>query len=135
MICNPVPDYASMLAEEEKQSLPDGSADVPADSQDALLNAFILKSRHDGPAAVDEEIPPVTDTAPEPASPRDEPAEDALLGESLAKIYIKQHRYERAYEIISRLNLNYPEKSVYFADQLRFLRKLIINSQHSQQKK
>ena len=56
---------------------------------------------------------------PEPS--REEPS----LMESLAKIYIKQRRYERAFEIISNLSLNYPEKSVYFADQLRFLQKLI----------
>lgn len=55
---------------------------------------------------------------------RDEP----LLMESLAKIYVKQRRYERAFEIISKLSLNYPEKSVYFADQLRYLQKLIAIS-------
>jgi len=34
---------------------------------------------------------------------------------------------QRAYEIISGLNLKFPKKSAYFADQLRFLKKLIIN--------
>lgn len=48
------------------------------------------------------------------------------LSESLAKIYIRQGRYRRAFEIISDLNLKYPEKSVYFADQLRFLKKLML---------
>lgn len=47
------------------------------------------------------------------------------LSESLAKIYIRQGRYRRAYEILSDLNLKNPEKSIYFADQLRFLRKVI----------
>ncbi|MDE6268250.1 MAG: hypothetical protein K2M04_04115, partial [Muribaculaceae bacterium] len=55
----------------------------------------------------------------------DPAADDSLLSESLAKIYIRQHDYVRAYEIIERLNLNFPEKSIYFADQLRFLRKII----------
>lgn len=55
----------------------------------------------------------------------DQGREEPSLMESLAKIYIKQRRYERAFEIISNLSLNYPEKSVYFADQLRFLQKLI----------
>ena len=31
-------------------------------------------------------------------------------------------------EIIKNLNLKYPEKNVYFADQIRFLEKLIINT-------
>lgn len=47
--------------------------------------------------------------------------------ETLARIYIKQGRYSKALEIIRRLNLIYPKKSRYFADQIRFLEKLIIN--------
>ena len=57
----------------------------------------------------------------------DESNEDTFLTESLAKIYIKQRRYSKALEIIKKLSLKYPEKNVYFADQIRFLEKLIIN--------
>ncbi len=44
-----------------------------------------------------------------------------------AHICIKNHDYQKALEIIMRLRLNNPEKSIYFADQIRFLRKLILN--------
>ena len=54
--------------------------------------------------------------------------DDSCLTETLAKIYIKQHRYEKALEIIKKLSLNYPKKNAYFADQIRFLEKLIINA-------
>ena len=47
--------------------------------------------------------------------------------ETLANVYIKQRRYDKALEIIKSLNLNYPKKNIYFADQIRFLEKLIIN--------
>ena len=57
----------------------------------------------------------------------DESNEDTFLTESLAKIYIKQRRYSKALEIIKKLSLKYPEKNVYFEDQIRFLEKLIIN--------
>ena len=47
--------------------------------------------------------------------------------DTLARIYLKQKRYDRALEIFKGLSLKYPEKNVYFADQIRFLEKLIIH--------
>ena len=49
----------------------------------------------------------------------------AFLTESLAKVYVKQHKYEQALAIFSQLNLHYPKKNCYFADQIRFLEKVI----------
>ncbi len=54
--------------------------------------------------------------------------DDSFFTETLAQIYIKQKRYDKALQIIKKLSLNYPEKNVYFADQIRFLEKLIINT-------
>ena len=54
--------------------------------------------------------------------------DDSYFTETLAHIYVKQKRYEKALQIIKNLNLKYPEKNVYFADQIRFLEKLIINT-------
>ena len=59
---------------------------------------------------------------------QDEPLEDSFFSESLAKIYIKQRKYDKALKIIRELNLLYPKKNRYFADQIRFLEKLIINT-------
>ena len=56
------------------------------------------------------------------------PLDDSYFTETLAHIYVKQKRYEKALQIIKNLNLKYPEKNVYFADQIRFLEKLIINT-------
>lgn len=133
MIFNPVPDYAETLARTE----PVAVNHAAPRSQDSLIDAFLAANpAPDLPSDLPGEIPvhgasPAPKTAPAPEATRrdhrSEPAADGLLSESLAKIFIKQGRYDRAYEIISNLNLNYPEKSVYFADQLRFLRKLMIN--------
>ena len=113
-------------------------------SPEERLNRFILTHR-DGqprlPAIKEYKLPekpadshPETASAPEPETPRKaaQPTPpDGLLSESLAKIYIKTCRYEQAYEILYGLSLRFPEKSRYFADQLRFLRKLILNQQRS----
>ena len=155
LIFNPVADYSQQLAREEEVSLPAAPA-ADIDSRDARLNRFILThhpgSRHqeEQPAPKTPENSPDSQPTPPPASPSASqsksqptppksqptsqtpppiPGKGALLSESLAKIYIKTHRYEQAYEILNDLSLRFPEKSAYFADQLRFLRKLVLNQQ------
>ncbi len=64
-------------------------------------------------------------------SEEDKNGEESYFTETLAKIYIKQGRYNKALEIIQRLNLNYPKKNAYFADQIRFLEKLILNNKNN----
>ena len=51
--------------------------------------------------------------------------DDSYFTETLARVYINQGRYEKALEIIRVLNLKYPEKNIYFADQIRYLEKII----------
>ena len=51
--------------------------------------------------------------------------EKAFLTESLAKLYVKQHKFEQALAIFSQLNLQYSKKSGNFADQIRYLEKVI----------
>ena len=58
----------------------------------------------------------------------EESNEEEYFTETLARIYIKQGRYQKALDIIQRLSSNFPKKNAYFADQIRFLEKLIINS-------
>lgn len=55
-------------------------------------------------------------------------ADEGYFTETLARIYVKQQRYDKALEIIKKLYLKYPKKNAYFADQIRFLEKLIINT-------
>jgi len=56
-------------------------------------------------------------------------SQSGVFTEALARIYIKQGKFEQAIEIIRRLSLKYPKKNRYFADQIRFLEKIIINQQ------
>lgn len=63
-----------------------------------------------------------------PIAQNDETGE--ILTEIMAGIYIKQGKYENAVKIIRQLSLKYPKKNRYFADQIRFLEKLILNNKH-----
>ncbi len=94
--------------------------DVPAMAGQDLIDQFISQS-DSKPTLKDE-----PEYTPQVSSKSEEKGGDGgYFTETLAKIYIKQGRYSKALEIIKRLNLNYPKKSVYFADQIRFLERLI----------
>lgn len=136
LIFNPTPDYSEVLARQaatETEPAPDSDQTPqaqPASQQDALLDAFLSSQ------GIVATPPPATEeTPPPPPEHHPKPNAEAPLSESLAKIFIKRGRYDKAYEIIRQLSLNFPEKSVYFADQLRFLRKLILNQQFAKAKK
>ena len=129
-IFNPQPDYADVLAAQEKEE--GGSPLKGGDLQDELINQFIAEQMQLGEQAAQTPITnPVGEQ--EKAEIADESIndptqmDDSMLSESLAKMYISRHKYSQALEIIQRLSLNYPEKSIYFADQIRFLTKLVLN--------
>ena len=54
--------------------------------------------------------------------------EEELFTETLARMYIRQGKYQRAERILTQINLEFPKKSGYFAEQLNFLKKLIENN-------
>lgn len=72
--------------------------------------------------------PPVETREKEESTPHNEPknnGEAPIFTETLANIYIKQGKYDKAHEILKRLYLDYPNKNRYFADQIRFLEKIV----------
>ncbi len=50
---------------------------------------------------------------------------EALMTETLAKVYLQQKNYPKAIQAYKILILKYPEKSGFFADQIRAIKKLI----------
>lgn len=138
---------------EDSESLADFYPDAlqPALDTDATIDAFISRFGADQPLPpavreIAEQAEP--DDNPEPLEilrilenpeppgnpkpadsqqPQESPAapESGGLSMSFAKILIKNGNYAKALDIISELNLKFPEKSIYFADQMRFLKKLI----------
>ena len=119
-------DYVAYLLESEEEDA--GTENMPGEvpqmpGQD-LIDSFI---NSDTGRIVLNEGPLLTPQVEKPAEkPEDEIGEEYFT-ETLARIYIKQGRYSKALEIIQRLSLQFPKKNAYFADQIRFLEKLIIN--------
>ena len=98
-----------------------------------LIDSFIKNEEQRTPGSglnLDMETTgaPVPENLAELEENQHKPLDDSYFTETLAHIYVKQKRYEKALQIIKNLNLKYPEKNVYFADQIRFLEKLIINT-------
>ena len=114
-------DYVAYLLESESKQNEDVTPQLRGQE---LIDDFIFNER--GKITLQDE----TEYEPE-ENDHNEAAENEDTGyftETLARIYIKQGRYSKALEIIRRLNLVYPKKNRYFADQIRFLEKLIINN-------
>ncbi len=117
-------DYVSYLLdiEDEKETSKDEAP--PSLKGQELIDNFIESSG--GKIELKEE----PEFVPEIQEGEDSENEDDYFTETLAQIYIRQGRYSKALEIITLLNLKYPEKSAYFADQIRFLKKLILNDKY-----
>ena len=116
-------DYSAYLSSQNATTDIPSVSDVKLNGQE-LIDQFLEKS---------EEQPLMSSVAYDSEENISEPQpeemdEESYFTETLAKIYVKQQRYSKALEIIRRLNLKYPKKNAYFADQIRFLEKLIINA-------
>lgn len=124
-------DYTSyLLREEPEESSP---KEAPQMKGQSLIDDFIEKAADEpflpqlGAKGVEPDKGEEAKTA-EPEEDEEEVEDESYFTETLAKIYVKQRRYSKALEIIKKLNLKYPKKNAYFADQIRFLEKLIINT-------
>jgi tetratricopeptide (TPR) repeat protein len=120
-------DYTAYILREEDLSDDEENAAenvVPMKGQQ-LIDNFIKQS--DKKISVEVKEEPLHEVEQEIEKLPEIDEDDGYFTETLAKIYIKQHRYDRALEIIRRLSLKYPKKNAYFADQIRFLEKLVQN--------
>lgn len=109
--------------EEQSSATPSVTTDNPQ-KEDHIIDDF-LNGHEEGRIVLDDQ--PEKELA-KPELVGENASENNIFTEALARIYIKQGKYERAIEIIRRLSLKYPKKNRYFADQIRFLEKLIINN-------
>ena len=122
-------DYVSYLLEVENEE------DSKADKKDApqlkgqdLIDNFINNESGKIKLKADVEFKPEDEQT---GSNEGKNGEESYFTETLAKIYIKPRRYGKPHQIIPRINMKYPKKNAYFADQIRFLEKLILNNKNN----
>ena len=128
-------DYTSYLLEEDEESVAEDLPEIPRLRGQDLIDGFIERSDNDSASLRLKLKEPIISREPQPdeeplpeGTQTEEDEDDSCFTETLAKIYVKQQRYSKALEIIKKLSLKYPKKNAYFADQIRFLEKLIINA-------
>ena len=118
-------DYVAYLLENESEEDNSEAVEAPQLIGQSLIDKFINDEK--GKIVLSDETPqgaPIEDSDED----EDEMSEEGVNTETMARIYIKQHNYSKALEIISQLSLEKKKKNIYFADQIRFLKKLIINN-------
>ena len=118
-------DYVAYLLDTEGDTAAQEPEPVPEMRGQSLIDTFINADK--GRFTLSDVPLPEEETPKVSEQPEEEVGEEYFT-ETLARIYIKQGRYSKALEIIRRLSLQVPKKNAYFADQIRFLEKVIINN-------
>jgi len=116
-------DYVAYLLETESES---NQEKTPQMKGQNLIDTFLQQEQ--GRILLSELPQEPTDEQPTDNESDSDENDEEYFTETLARIYIKQGRYQKALDIINRLSDRIPQKNAYFADQIRFLEKLIINN-------
>ncbi len=110
-------DYVSTYLKEPQDTV---TTDIPKLRGQNLIDDFLAEGNERISLQLRNE------SEEQPDNMQDETVSDSsFFTETLASIYIKQRKYDKALEIIRRLCLEYPNKNRYFADQIRFLEKIV----------
>ncbi|MDR2804334.1 MAG: hypothetical protein LBB85_01645 [Dysgonamonadaceae bacterium] len=117
-------DYLSYTLSESSDTAT--NTETPPLQHQEAIDKFLTENEKAPIKIVPKDDSPDDETPPPPNL--DIVNESSFFSETLAKIYLKQKKYAKTLEIIRKLYLLYPEKNRYFADQIRFLEKLVINT-------
>ena len=96
-------------------------------SQDQVKNEAPLSNKLE---AIDKfitenpKIKPAVNTPKPKLVNNEESTDDSLMTETLARIYLEQKNYDKAIQSYRILSLKYPEKSSFFADQIKAIKEL-----------
>jgi tetratricopeptide (TPR) repeat protein len=113
------PQIIEYLQDEDKKENKPVQPNQNAKKQMNLIEKFIEKNPRIVPKESVPEVP--HDLSEESVK------ENEFISETLADIYIKQKKYDKALQIYQKLSLKYPQKSIYFADQISKVEDFIKN--------
>ncbi|REE27321.1 hypothetical protein DFQ09_101151 [Winogradskyella pacifica] len=100
--------------------LPEQESLSPLQKKLAIIDKFISEN---------PKIKPVSSNSPKPKLVNnDNPVSDSLMTETLARIYLEQKNYDKAIQSYKILSLKYPEKSSFFAHQIKLVKELKDNN-------
>lgn len=128
-----LPEYSGYALKDTKNMKKTTAAQAPALKHEDIIDRFLDEDK-ERPVRPDMRPDAQMELSPEPPAALQEDEEHLLpenslsFSETLAKIYTKQQKYDKALEIIRKLSLLYPEKSIYFAGQIESLEKLVTKN-------
>jgi hypothetical protein len=109
----------------ENYILPETSEKQQDISGDSLIDKFLKTRNTSLKSKITNGEIPGNNLNPEEKSSIES---DDLITETLAAIYLRQKKYEKAQKAYEKLSLKYPEKSIYFASQIKEIEKLKNNN-------
>ena len=101
--------------DDDKAQLEKTESPSPIDKKLEIIDKFLETN----PKIVPTKTPPSHNIAKAQA-----PQHDSLMTETLARIYLEQKNYDKAIQSYKILSLKYPEKSGFFADQIKAVKQL-----------
>ena len=116
-------DYVAYLMECEADDDSSTQEETPQMKGQQLIDNFLQDEKGKIVLSDNPTLKPETE-----ANAEEKKGDSDVFTETLARIYVKQGNYSRALQIIKKLSLDDSKKNAYFADQIRFLEKLIINN-------
>ncbi|MGJ8550984.1 hypothetical protein [Winogradskyella wichelsiae] len=108
------------ISTEQKNNVLKQDLLTPLQNKLAIIDKFISNN---------PKIKPVSKNAPKPKLVNnDSDISDNLMTETLARIYLEQKNYDKAIQSYKILSLKYPEKSSFFAHQIKLVKELKDNN-------
>ncbi|WP_296383806.1 hypothetical protein [Winogradskyella sp.] len=112
--------FKPIIRDEVENDIIENITSTPLEGKLAIIDKFISEN---------PKIKPITGNSPKPKLVNnDEDVSDSLMTETLARIYLEQKNYDKAIQSYKILSLKYPEKSSFFADQIKLVQELKDNN-------